>query len=82
MDIAGILSKEVSVFSLATMIFSQPQSAIWLIWKNYLIYSTLKVKNDHVYFTSYSTLFLGSCPTRPRESERTLGTKLILFWHT
>ena len=52
MDTAGILSKEISVFSLATMIFSQPQSAIWLIWKIYLI---------------YSTLFPDSSPTRPRE---------------
>ena len=52
MDTAGILSKEISVFSLATMIFSQPQSAIWLIWKIYLI---------------YSTLFPGSSPIRPRE---------------
>ena len=52
MDTAGILSKEVSVFSLATMIFSQIQSAIWLIWKNYLI---------------YSTLFPGSSPTRTQE---------------
>ena len=52
MDIAGILPKEVPVFSLVTMIFYQIQSAIWLIWKIYLI---------------YSTLFPGSSPTRPRE---------------